>query len=494
MDKFVIRSTRLPQSQEVRGTSSNASPNIEVDFDNLPMDPGERRKISEYHPDIQDEVRKRYIQVGPIQPKKHEFPFKIIGGRSRRFNATWFETHQNWLEYSKKKDALFCLPCYLFKPEGLRGGDAFVVEGFSCWNKKDRLIEHVGGVKSAHNLAVERYENLKDEKNSIRTVCSEFSKQDKKDYKLRLEASVICAKYLVRMGLPFRGHNESEESNNRGNYIELLKVAGFLSPDIKKVMMKKRSGNLQLTSPGIQKDIVNAISLETLKVIFEELGDDFFAILVDESSDVSYKEQMAIILRFVNKEGILVEHFVGITHVTNTSAISLKSAIDELFDEYKLSLSRVRGQGYDGASNMRGQFDGLKALIQKDNSSAHYIHCFTHQLQLTLVATAKGHVDVVWFFDLVSDVVNVIGSSCKRRDVFRELRAIRIAQAISNGEIETGKGLNQELGIKRSGDTRWGSHYRSLLNLQESFLDVIYVLEFIYNDVFNSTHKKNALG
>ncbi|XP_074314652.1 uncharacterized protein LOC141649882 [Silene latifolia] len=250
--------------------------------------------------------------------------------------------------------------------------------------------------------------------------------------------------------------------------------------------MKKRSGNLQLTSPGIQKDIVNAISLETLKVIFEELGDDFFAILVDESSDVSYKEQMAIILRFVNKEGILVEHFVGITHVTNTSAISLKSAIDELFDEYKLSLSRVRGQGYDGASNMRGQFGGLKALIQKDNSSAHYIHCFAHQLQLTLVATAKGHVDVVWFFDLVYDVVNVIGSSCKRRGVFRELRAIRIAQAISNGEIEMGKGLNQELGIKRSGDTRWGSHYRSVLNLQASFLDVIDLQEL--NDRFDEVN------
>ncbi|KAK9671431.1 hypothetical protein RND81_12G029900 [Saponaria officinalis] len=251
----------------------------------------------------------------------------------------------------------------------------------------------------------------------------------KKDYKIRLEASVICDKYLLHMIFPFRGHNESEESNNRGNYIELLNVASVFSTDIRKVITRN-PGNLQLTSPGIQKDIVNAASMETLKAIFEELGDDLFAILVDESGDVSYKEQMAIVLRFVNEEGIVVEHFVRIVHITDTSALSLKSAIDELFDEYELSISSIRGQRNDGASNMRGKYGG-------------------------------------------------------------ELRAIIIAQAINNGEIEMG---NQELGIKRPYDTRWGSHYRSLLNLQESFFYVIDVLEFIYNDVSNSSHKKNARG
>ncbi|XP_074290237.1 uncharacterized protein LOC141616967 [Silene latifolia] len=301
-------------------------------------------------------------------------------------------------------------------------------------------------------------------------------------------------KYLLRMGLPFRGHNESEESNNLGNYIELLKVAGYLSKDIEKVMIKSGSGNLQLIAPSIQREIVNCAAKETLKVIFEELGDDLFGLLVDESSDVSYKEQMAIVLRYLNKQGIVVERCIGVVHVNNTSALSLKSAIDSFFDEFKLSMSSIRGQGYDGASNMRGEFGGLKALIQNDNSSAYYTHCFAHQLQLTLVATAKGHLDVVWFFDLVSDVVNVIGSSCKRRDVFRELRGIRIAATISNGDIEIGKGLNQERRIKRPGDTRWGSHYRSLVNLQESFLDVIDVIDFIYNDVTNSSHKKNARG
>jgi hypothetical protein len=40
---------------------------------------------------------------------------------------------------------------------------------------------------------------------------------------------------------------------------------------------------------------------------------------------------------------------------------------------------------------MQGKFNGLKALILRENKSAFYVHCFAHQLQLTLVIVAKNH-------------------------------------------------------------------------------------------------------
>ncbi|XP_070030126.1 uncharacterized protein [Nicotiana sylvestris] len=58
-----------------------------------------------------------------------------------------------------------------------------------------------------------------------------------------------------------------------------------------------------MTSPDIQKDIVNSYSKEMVKAIIEDLNGNFFVILVDESKDVSHKEQMALVLRYVNKEG-----------------------------------------------------------------------------------------------------------------------------------------------------------------------------------------------
>lgn len=61
---------------------------------------------------------------------------------------------------------------------------------------------------------------------------------------------------------------------------------------------------------------------------------------------------MVVVIRYVNNEGKVIEHFIGVVHVSNTSALTLKSGLESLFTKYGLSLSRIRGQGYDEASNM----------------------------------------------------------------------------------------------------------------------------------------------
>jgi hypothetical protein len=148
-------------------------------------------------------------------------------------------------------------------------------------------------------------------------------------------------------------------------------------------------------------------------LIITEIGGDVFCLLVDESADVSDKEQMAVVLRYVDKYGVLKEILIGVVHVSETTALCLKSNIDKLFIKYKLSWKQVRGQGYDGASNMRGEFNGLRALIMKENNSAYYVHCFAHQLQLVIVAVSKKNDDVSDFFDMISLLLNVAGASCK---------------------------------------------------------------------------------
>ena len=47
---------------------------------------------------------------------------------------------------------------------------------------------------------------------------------------------------------------------------------------------------------------------------------------------------------------------------------------------------------------MQGDINDLKTLILKENKSAFYVHCFAHQLQLTLVAIAKNHINIAEFF------------------------------------------------------------------------------------------------
>lgn len=159
---------------------------------------------------------------------------------------------------------------------------------------------------------------------------SKHTDQDRIDYRTRLCASIGVVRILLKQGLPFRGHDESENSNNRGNFLEILEWLCGYNVDFKSVTFKNAPENMKLISPDIQKDIVSAISIEIINTIASEIGDSLFAILVDESRDMSSKEQMAIVLRYVDG-GKVIERFVGIEHVINTNAATLKDTIDDFF-------------------------------------------------------------------------------------------------------------------------------------------------------------------
>ncbi|XP_019176922.1 PREDICTED: uncharacterized protein LOC109172226 [Ipomoea nil] len=124
-----------------------------------------------------------------------------------------------------------------------------------------------------------------------------------------------------------------------------------------------------MTAPCIQKDIANAIASEVTQIIINDLGEELFGIIVDESRDISVKEHMIVFIRYVDSSGHIVERLLGITHVCDTTSMSLKVAIEDLLTRHRLSISRIRGQGYDGASNMRGiTNDLLQALQKKDQN------------------------------------------------------------------------------------------------------------------------------
>lgn len=247
-------------------------------------------------------------------------------------------------------------------------------------------------------------------------------------------------------------------------------------------VLKNAPGNCILNSPGIQRDIIKCCAEETTKLIIEDIGMDHYAILADESSDMSHKEQLALCVRYVDKFGRVCERFLGVVHVSDTTSMSLKVAILALLKDNGLTPTQIRGQGYDGASNMKGEIKGLKTLIMKESPCAYYVHCFAHQLQLVLIAVAKDNEACQWFFDHVSYLFNIIGVSCKRHDMLRDVRAQKLLEALEMGEIESGSGLNQEMGLSRPGDTRWGSHFRTICNIVDMYPTIVEVLVRIGKD------------
>ena len=433
---------------------------------NIEHDPGLRSPISSYPVNDKDSVRRSYIALGPCQPrmKRELFPQHECGGM-RRFQPKWFDEFK-WLEYSMHTGAAYCFVCYLFKDSSkYPGGDAFVNEGFRNWNMKCRIRRHVGAINSAHNEAEEKYNLFMKPRTSICESIGSNSADFKAKYLARLTWSLKCIRYLLRQGLAFRGHNEGKDSNNQGNFRELLAWLAGNFEEVNMVVLENAPHNCQMIDHKIQKQLIAACANETTKFIIEELGDECFAILADESSDAYQQEQLALCLRYVNKNGEPVERFLGLVHVEDTTSLTLKQAIQSLLIKYQLPLSKIRGQGYDGASNMKGHVNGLKKLIMEESPSAYYVHCFAHQLQLTLVAVAKENIDCQWFFGQLAYLLNVLDMSCKKIRMLRIAQAEYMIEALKLGEIETGQGLNQEMGLARPGDTRWGSHYRTVMHV-----------------------------
>ena len=117
MDKYLIRKPRTQDSSPVQDSSSS-SKQIPVDFnlENLPSDPGLREKISSYHPNNHDEIRRYYLQKGhcrPVFQLHDEYPLSYFFGKPRRFRSKWY-VNRKWLEYNIDNDAVFCFYCYLF--------------------------------------------------------------------------------------------------------------------------------------------------------------------------------------------------------------------------------------------------------------------------------------------------------------------------------------------------------------------------------------------
>jgi hypothetical protein len=252
--------------------------------------------------------------------------------------------------------------------------------------------------------------------------------------------------------------------------------------EVDEVVLDNAPKNAKYTSPEVQKEILSIYARKVQKSIREEIGDSKFCIMVDEARDESKKEQMTVVLRFVNKEGLIKEHFLDLIHVNDTTALTLKESICAVLSANGLSMQNIRGQGYDGASNMRGEWNGLKALILNECPQAYYIHCMAHQLQLALVAASREVNEVHNFFQHANFIINVVSASPKRNDELLANQAAAIAREIELGELDTGRGANQISSLQRPGDTRWSSHYRSILSLKKMFGATVSVLCNIAND------------
>ena len=103
---------------------------------------------------------------------------------------------------------------------------------------------------------------------------------------------------------------------------------------------------------------------------------------------IANKEQLSVCLRYVfdNHVQEVFTDFVPIERITGEV---IAEAIICRLKVWGLASADLRGQCYDGSSNMAGARSGCRSTVQQQAPMAIYSHCAAHQLNLAVVSACK---------------------------------------------------------------------------------------------------------
>ena len=146
-----------------------------------------------------------------------------------------------------------------------------------------------------------------------------------------------------------------------GNFIELLNCRIRDGDKDQEKHLKSYSKNASYISKTIQNELIKCCG----EIIKENLLQDikksqYYAVIADEASDMSNKEQMSLVLRFVDKNFDVREELLGFLHCkSGLSGKALSETLLGTISDLELDINDCRGQGYDRAAAVPGSKNGM---------------------------------------------------------------------------------------------------------------------------------------
>ena len=166
--------------------------------------------------------------------------------------------------------------------------------------------------------------------------------------------------------------------------------------------------NATYRSKTIQNEIIACCGkLIQGKIIHEIKQAKLFSLILDEATDCSNKEQLAVGLRFVDEFGQIREEFIEFVHIHSCIGADIAEQLRYLLERLGLDINNIRGQGYDGAANMSGARSGASSVILGWCPKGLYFHCAGHRLNLVVAFTCK-----------LPSVTNMVDSMRKCSQIF----------------------------------------------------------------------------
>ena len=112
--------------------------------------------------------------------------------------------------------------------------------------------------------------------------------------------------------------------------------------------------NATYTSPNIQNQVIEVLGDHILQKILTKVKQaKYFSLIADEVTDCSNKEQLGVVLRYVDSDNCCIrEDLMSFLECDNGNLGQVLAEMMLTFlRKHDLDPTKLRGQGYDGAGN-----------------------------------------------------------------------------------------------------------------------------------------------
>lgn len=473
--RHFFKKARLEESQGHCSSQVTAEKSVEKSTENIEPIPEDSANTShifdignflESDPVLSKETRFKAL-TQPWTPNKN-YNFKNDSSGPRAFRHQWLSEYP-CISYSQLKKGILCRSCVLFKPHVDRGfQSSFILKEFTKYKDFHSSIKHhitskwhCESSESANNfLQIMEHQKL-DVVQQIDASVHKVIESNRQKLMPIIKTIVFCGTH----GLPLRGKDDEH-----GVFKNLLDFRIDAGDSILKNHLETCTQNSKYTSHRIQNEIINTCGDILREHIMHDINNSaFFSVIADESADISGVEQLAIAIRFVDKNTVgycIREEFLGFVPLESMDAKTVSNKILSSLRQFGLNSSKMVGQGYDGCSVMAGKINGVQKLIQEQYPMASFFHCASHKLNL-----------VVNDLNNVQEIRNTAASIKEIIRFFRESPLRR--QCIPN--------------IPLFCETRWTAKYKSIRIFQEHFCSIVDALQHMSVEGSNINTRQRAL-
>ncbi|XP_060846214.1 SCAN domain-containing protein 3-like [Rhopalosiphum padi] len=286
-----------------------------------------------------------------------------------------------------------------------------------------------------------------------------------------LERLIDIILFIGQQGIPYRGKHEgayslNNENLNHGNFLELVILISkydvilqqHLNTSIKlsdKNKSKKGRGSLVtfLSKHFINDKLIIPIGKAIQNAIINEIREcQHFSIMIDSTQDVSVMDQLAICVRYIHG-GVVQERLLSLVICHDSSGNALFELLNEELQNLRLSINDIVACSFDGASNMKGIYNGLQAHLKTNNPKIVYTHCMGHVLNLVMTESTTQISLAENLFGLVETSAVFLSDSHKRMSAWM---AITKVKHVAHNKLYR---------LQKIGVTRWWSKDKALSSI-----------------------------